>query len=166
MAPGLAGRLFDRDRKPGKPDGMERWDKCAKGQWWLASQLAAGKVDKLAALTIYRYSTMANADEYAPTSVRQQAAPARPGDGKSAYPPVAAYFGAEGSTTVEALTDGQGKFIKAKVLARKITVPGVHDNAPVAFETLLDTASLDQAAKRQKYARALTRLCGLKCCGN
>ena len=155
MAPGLSVWLFDRDRKPGQSDGAERWDRwvrCVKSQWWLASQLAEGKVDKMAALTIYRYSTMVNAGEYAPASASRNAAAARPGEGKPAYPPVAAFFGAQGSTTVEALTDGQGKFIKAQVVARKIAVPGVHDNTPIAFDTLLDAAALDHAEKRQKYA--------------
>ncbi len=154
MSPGLAGRLFDRDRKPDQPNGGERWDKCAKGQWWLASQLAGGKVDKMKALTIYRYSTMAAASDYTPASVLQMAAAPRPGDGKQVFPPVAAFFGAQGVTTIEALTDGQGKFIKAKVVARRITVPGVYDNAPVAFEALFDAASLDYAEKGYKYPRS------------
>ena len=38
------------------------------------------------------------------------------------------------------------------MVARKITVPGVHDNAPIAFDTLLDATALDYAEKRQKYA--------------
>ena len=151
MAPVLAGRLFDRDRKPGQADGGDRWEKCAKSQWWLASQLASGKIDKMTALTLYRYSTMADAREFAPATVGQKAAAARPSAEKQAYPPVAAYFNVEGSTTMEAHTDEQGKFLKAQVVARKITVPGVYDNPPIAFESLLDAASLDYAEKRHKY---------------
>jgi hypothetical protein len=151
MVPALAARLFDRNRKPGQSDGRARWEKCAKSQWWLASQLASGKIDKMTALTIYRYSTMADANEFAPASVVQKTAAAHANEGKQTYPPVAAYFNVEGSTTVEALTDEQGKFLKAQVVSRKITVPGVYDNAPIAFESLLDAASLDYAEKRQKY---------------
>lgn len=152
MTPALAGRLFDRDRKPGKSDGLDRWDKCAKSQWWLASQLAGGKIDKITALNIYRYSTMADANGYAPASVVQKTAAARPNEAKQPYPPVAAYFSVEGLTTIEARTDDQGKFLKAQVVSRKITVPGVYDNAPIAFESLLDPASLEFAEKRQKYS--------------
>lgn len=151
MAPALAGRIFERDRKPGQSGRSDRWEKCAKSQWWLASQLASGKIDKLTALTIYRYSTMVDANEFAPASIVQKTAAPRPSEGKQAYPPVAAYFNAEGSTTVEARTDDQGKFLKAQVVSRKITVPGVYDNAPIAFELLLDAASLDYAEKRHKY---------------
>lgn len=150
MTPGLASRLFDLDRKSDQPSWVERWDKCAKSQWWLASQLASGKVDKIAALTIYRYSTMLDAKDYVPASVVQKAAAQRPGDGKPAYPPVAAFFGAEGSTIIETHTDGQGKFLKALVVSRKITVPGVSDNVPILFETLFDAAALDAAEKRHK----------------
>lgn len=149
MTPGLAGRLFDLDRKPDQPSWADRWDKCAKSQWWLASQLASGKVDKIAALTIYRYSTMLDAKDYVPASVVQAAAQ-RPGEGKPAYPPVAAFFGAEGSTIIETHTDDQGKFLKALVVSRKITVPGVSDNVPILFETLFDAAALDAAEKRHK----------------
>ena len=52
---------------------------------------------------------------------------------------------------MEAVTDAEGKFLKAHVVSRKITVPGVYDNPPIAFESLLDAASLDYAEKRHKY---------------
>lgn len=149
MTPGLAGRLFDRDRKPGQSKAADRWDRCAKSQWWLASQLASGKVDKMKALTIYRYSTMIDASDYAPAAAQKAAAP-RPSDGKQTYPPVAGFFGVQGSTITETHIDDQGKFVKAQVVARAITVPGVYDNAPVAFESLFDAAALDAAEKRHK----------------
>jgi hypothetical protein len=151
----LAGQVFNRDRNPGKSD---RWEQCAKSQWWLASQLARGKVDRTAALTLYRYSMMLDVHEFVPTTVGQKAAATRPTEGKPAYPPVAAYFQAEGSTTVQAETDALGKFLKARVISRKIAVPGVRDNPPVAFETLLDAASLDYAEKRSYPAGKATTL--------
>lgn len=150
MTPGLASRVFELDRKPNQPGWADRWDNCAKNQWWLASQLASGKVDKITALTLYRYSTMIDAKDYAPAPVVQKAAAQRPGEGKPAYPPVAAFFGAEGSTIIETHTDGQGKFLKAQVVSRKITVPGVSDNAPIVFETLFDAVALEAAEKRHK----------------
>ncbi len=145
MTPYLAGQVFDRARKPGKSD---RWEQCAKSQWWLASQLAGGNVDRTAALTLYRYSTMLDVHEFVPTAVLQEAAATRPGEGKHAYPRVATYFQAEGVTIVQADTDALGNFLKARVVSRKVTVPGVRDNPPVGFETLLDAASLDYAKER------------------
>jgi hypothetical protein len=127
MTPYLAGQVFARDRKPG---GSHRWAQCARSQWWLASQLAGGKVDWLAALTLYRYSMMVNVIDFVPDDVREKVAAARPTEGEPAYPPVAAYFNLEGTTTVQAETDAQGKFRKAQVVARKLTVPGVRDNRP------------------------------------
>lgn len=145
MTPNLAGQVFDRDRKPGPPD---RWDQCARSQWWLGSQLAAGKVDRIAALTLYRYATMLDVQDFVPTSLLRKATSARPADGPAAYPPGALYFRVEGTTTVEADRDAEGKLHKFRVVARKITVPGVRDNPPVAFETLFDLAALDQARQR------------------
>jgi hypothetical protein len=145
MTPYLAGQIFDRDRKPGPAD---RWQQCAKSQWWLASQLAGGKTDRTLAIAVYRYSTMIDVHDFVPDSVIRKAAAARPTEGQQAYPPVAAHFNVEGSTTVQAETDDHGRLLKAQVISREIKVPGVRDNPPVAFETLLDAAALDYAAKR------------------
>ena len=148
MTPYLAGQVFARDRAPGKSG---RWEQCAKSQWWLASQLASGKIGRLEALTLYRYSTMVDAHEFVPAAVMQKLAAAPPAEGDRAYPPVAAFFNVEGTTTVQTDTDDQGKFLRARVVSRKITVPGVRDNPPVAFETLLDAASVDYAKTKRSY---------------
>jgi hypothetical protein len=145
MTPFLAWQLFMRNRKPGKPD---RWEQCAQSQWWLASQLADGKADRTKALAVYRYSTMLDVGDFVPSSVMKGPAATRPEDGKQTYPPAARYFDAEGSTTVEVETDVNGKFVDARVVGREITVPGVRDNPPVAFEALFDAAALDYFAKR------------------
>lgn len=145
MVPYLAWQIFNRDRKPGPAD---RWQQCAKSQWWLASQLAGGKSDRTLALAVYRYSTMIDVHDFVPASVIEKAAATRRTEGQQPYPPVAAYFNVEGSTTVQAETDEHGRFLKAQVVSREIKVPGVRDNPPLAFETLLDAAALNYAAKR------------------
>lgn len=146
MTPYLAWQIFARDRKPGPAD---RWQQCAKSQWWLASQLADGKSDRTLALAVYRYSTMIiDVRGFVPDAAIQKAAAAHRTESQPSYPPVAVYFNVEGSTTVQAETDDQGRFLKARVISRDIKVPGVRDNPPIAFETLLDAAALDYAAKR------------------
>jgi len=153
MTPFLADRLFDRKRKP---DPSDRWEQCAKSQWWLASQLADGKVDRSEALTLWRYSTMFDVNELIPDSVEPSAGTSRLAAGKPAYPLAATYFSVEGVTTVQVDTDALGNLLKARVVSRKLTVPGVRDNPPVAFETLLDAASLDLAAKPGQLAKKST----------
>ena len=145
MAPSLAGMVFNRQRKPGPSD---RWEQCAKSQWWLASQLDVAKADRALALAVYRYSTMLDVRAFVPVSAMKAPASGTTG-GREGYPPEAAYFAVEGMTTVQADSDDHGNFLKARVVSRKITVAGVRDNPPVAFETLLDAAALDVAAKRR-----------------
>ena len=141
MTPFLAGQLFARDRNPGKAD---RWEQCAKSQWWLQSQLADGKTERTQALTIYRYSTMLDVDDFVPAGYKSKP----PTGGKPVYPRAASYFYAEGTTTLQVSTDDQGKAVSAMVVARDVRVPGVRDNRAVAFEGLFDEASLDYARRR------------------
>jgi hypothetical protein len=145
MTPFLAAKVFGRNRKPGRSD---RWQQCAKSQWWLASQLANGKTDPTAALTLFRYSTMLDVRELAPAAYVASAGAVKPAEGQLTYPPEATFFQVEGTTTIQADKDADGKLLKASVVARKIKVPGVRDNQPLAFETLFDAASLDFARKR------------------
>ncbi len=144
MTPYLAGQLFDRERKPGKSD---RWEQCAKSQWWLASQMAKPNADRALALVVYRYSTMPDVRGYVPSVANPPAKPAS-GSGENAYPPEASYFGVRGTTSVRVQTDGHGKPIGSRISARTLVVPGVRDNRPVAFEALLDAASIDIATRR------------------
>jgi len=146
MSPFLAGQVFLRDRKAGKAD---RWEQCAKSQWWLESQLADGKTDRTQALTIYRYSTMLDANDFVPEGYRPK--PGSAGE-KPGYPRAASYFHAEGTSTLQVSTDEQGKAYKAEVVAREIQVPGVHVNRPLAFEALLDEAAISYALQRSYAA--------------
>jgi hypothetical protein len=144
----LAGLIFARDSKPGL---SERWEQCAKSQWWLASQLKHGNTDRAQALTLYRYSNMVGAQDFVPDHVAQKVATNLAAGTKSSYPPVATYFQVEGVTTVQSEVDELGKFIRAQVVSRKLKVPGVRDNPAIAFETLLDAATLDYAEKGRTY---------------
>ena len=144
MTPYLAGQLFNRDRKPGKSD---RWEQCAKSQWWLGFQVADPQADRALALTVYRYATMRDVREFLPPAARTASA-GRLAQAGQPYPLEAAYFDVEGTTTVHVETDDSGKLVRSRVESRKLAVPGVRDNRPVAYETLLDAAALDVAAKR------------------
>lgn len=145
MTPFLAGQVFDRDRKPGKPD---RWEQCATSQWWLQSQLAERNADRTRALAIYRYSTMPDVNDLVPEGVKSSSGPTRSADGKPGYPRAARYFQVEGATTLKVSLDDQGKVFKAEVVAREIRVPGVRNNRPLAFETLFDDAAIEFARQR------------------
>lgn len=61
------------------------------------------------------------------------------------YPRFAGYFGVERTLTLKITTDLDGHFKHAVVVDRDITVPGV-SGRPVAFEIVLDEASIARAA--------------------
>ncbi|MDR7298735.1 hypothetical protein J2X16_004103 [Pelomonas aquatica] len=145
MTPFLAAQVFARDRKPAKPD---RWEQCARSQWWLQSQLADVKTDRTRALTVYRYSTMLDVNDFVPAGYKPKAASASRADGKPAYPAVASFFHVQGESTLQVNVDDQGKAFKTEVVAREMRVPGVRGNRPLAFEALLDDAALDYARQR------------------
>lgn len=142
MSPALAWELFALSRKPGKPNV---WERCVRSQWWLQSQLGDGKTDPSKALAIYRYSRLADVANYVPPGY--QAAPAAVA-GKPAHPRVASFYGVQGTIVMLVDTDEGGHAFKADVFEREIKVPGVRDNPPLAFETLLDDASTAFALQR------------------
>lgn len=145
MAPFLAAQVFARGHAPGKPD---RWEQCARSQWWLQSQLADDRADRAKALTVYRYSTMLDATDFIPAGYKPKPNAPAADPGKPPYPRAANYFHVEGLVTIRVHLDGQGKATQAEVVARQVQVPGVHSGRVVAFETLLDDAALDYARQR------------------
>lgn len=145
MSPYLAGQVFARNRKADKPD---RWEQCARSQWWLQSQLAAGRTEPARALAIYRYSTMLDVSDFVPEAFKAEAQRPGAGDGKPAYPRAASFFQVQGLTQVAVSLDAEGHATRAEVIARKLSVPGVRGNRPVAFETLLDEAAVTYARQR------------------
>jgi hypothetical protein len=144
----LAGQLLTRDQK----SQLNDLGQCAKSQWWLASQLEHGNTDRRQALTLYLYSRMDDAQQtFVPPGITQQMVAKLATGDKSGYSPVATHFHVEGVTVIETELDDQGKFIRAEVVSRKLKVPGVRDNPPIAFETMLDAAALDYAEKGRSY---------------
>jgi hypothetical protein len=63
----------------------------------------------------------------------------------SGYPAVAQRLEVEGAVTLEVELDTQGLFSKATVVRRRLTVPGVRDQRPIAHETLFDDLSIERA---------------------
>ena len=114
---------------------------CALHQWGLAQALHRGDPPAVA-LAAWRYQTLRTATDWssAPTTPR----------GPTDYPTVALSDGVSGAVDLRVTTDAQGRFASAVVARRTLVVPGVTDNAPVAFETLFDKASLAQAAVQFK----------------
>lgn len=142
MTPFLAGQVFDTHWQAGHPD---RWERCARSQWWLQTQLADGRTDPRQALALFRYATMLQADDFIPRGDAAASAAAPRSVGGAAYPRDAAYFSVEGNVTLDVDTDDQGGEVRATVATRELHVPAVLDNRPVAFETMLDDPALGLA---------------------
>jgi hypothetical protein len=150
MVPFLAQAVLDSQWRPGQ---AKRWEQCARSQWWLSSQLAAGS-PPAQALTAYRYATLPTLRDWLndPTVLRDLEV--QPDGG---YPPLVARIGLEGTVRVLVDTDEAGRFQRARVLSRRLGVPGMGEDPPVAFEALLDASSLAQAARQSYPANGRTR---------
>lgn len=139
MPPALAARVLRDSVGPLPPAEM-----CARDQWGLRLALTQGGSRDAQALVQYRYAVMPTVGAMAPPppdwlrSVDDA--------GPSSYPRLATYYGVEGRTTLEVQFDTAGHFVSARVVDRAISVPGIRDSRPVAFETVFDEASLARAA--------------------
>ncbi len=136
MAPVVASAVFAAKREPLLPD-----TRCALHEWGLARALRRGDTPA-ASLAAWRYETMMRAEDW--SDGRAQAS--SPTD----YPVVASRNGVEAAIGVRVTTDAQGRYASGKVVTRKLSVPGIVDQPPVAFETLFDAASLAQAPAKFK----------------
>jgi hypothetical protein len=77
-----------------------------------------------------------------------------PGLSDTGYPNAAAQFGVEGEVVVRGRLRADGTGLDApRIVARRITVPGIRDMRPVAFETWLDSATLERATKTAPTAK-------------
>lgn len=77
-----------------------------------------------------------------------------PGLSDAGYPNAAAQFGVEGAVVTRGRLRADGTGLDApRIVARRITVPGIRDMRPVAFETWLDSATLERAAKTAPTAK-------------
>lgn len=147
MTPYLAAQLFKLDRPKGLLDDREA---CALHQWWLRSRLAANPASRQEALNVHRYATLFDLAQWVPSKPSGGQGEAGPKLGE--YPAAASYFHVEGIISVLAILDANAKPLRAQVDKRALRVPGVRHNRPVAFETLLDQASIAYAMQRP-YAK-------------
>ena len=148
MLPVLARGVLAKAYKPGEQDA---WTQCAKNQWWLLTQLADGKTQRSEALTHYRYAMLKTIADWRPDAAKTASASkaaSEASDGKPPYPSLGSKYHVQGTVTLHVAVDAQGKLLKATVGAREISVDGIRDNPPIAFETVLDAASLAYAARR------------------
>jgi hypothetical protein len=122
MPPVLASSVFKGDVLTAGGDLT-----CALHQWGLAHALHRGDPPGVA-LAAWRRATLR-------TAVDWSDAPATP---------------REATAVVLVTTDVQGHFSSASIADRRLLVPGVVGNPPIAFESLFDSASLAQAPHQFK----------------
>jgi hypothetical protein len=114
---------------------------CALRQWNLAleRQERGGPLPS-ERWSVHRQARMKSAMDWFPR-------PAYPPEATSGYPEVAQRLEVEGVIRLEVELDAQGRFSKATVVRRTLTVPGVRDQRPIAHETLFDDWSIERARK-------------------
>lgn len=117
---------------------------CAQAGWAARSLVAADAAPTPEQVLALRYATMLRAEHTLP-SFKDDEPPPEP----TAYPALARRWGVTGDVTVETDVDAAGQVQRTRVVARRISVPGVRDARPVAFETMLDAPALAAAARRK-----------------
>jgi hypothetical protein len=140
LAPVVATAVFAAERQAMHPD-----TRCALHQWGLARELHRGD-PPVAALAAWRHQMLMTAPDWSDQRA-QTPAEVLVANG---WPPAALQGGVHAAIDVRVVTDAQGRFATGKVSARRLTVPGVVDQPPVAFETLFDAASVAKAAVQFK----------------
>lgn len=140
LPPVLAAQLLGPDNSVRALAAMSR---CAFDQWWLQNSLRRDPSKRDEALLDYRTVRMRDASYWlsAPQSTSAEKVTAA----SIGYPDLARAYVVEGRVTVEAIVDAQGKFQQGAVVKRDISVPGIRGARPVAFEPLLDDASIERA---------------------
>lgn len=134
LPPRLAWFMLDSPARP-----LDVGARCSLRQWWLQRDVAASPASVAALAAAIRYATLME-------PLERLRLPTDAIDTATAYPPVALRFGVEGRVqvrgTVRAATVGLDQPL---ITSRQISVPGIRDVRPVAFETVLDAASLARA---------------------
>jgi hypothetical protein len=151
LPPLLAAELLGDQKNPATIHPEEQ---CRLQQWWLRESLRRGATPA-AALNTFRYGTLITADQrFAGTF---DAAPAdgkpEPVSDKPPYPKIALRFMVTGRTTLSARLDAAGKPKEVSIIERKISMPGVRDARPIAFETIFDQASVNYARDGYRYEK-------------
>jgi hypothetical protein len=136
LPPVLARALLVSPRQ-----ALDDGSRCALAAWWLRREAARPGARPAELLLTARYALSLEVAAFpAPLTERPASA--------SDYPALARRFGVEGSITVHGrVRTGAAGLEQPRVAERRITVPGIRGQRPVAFETLLDQASLARAAE-------------------
>lgn len=141
LSPMLARSQLSRPKDGVKP---EDWvQRCARAQWWLNQQDLSTAPGRARALTAFRYAIL---DTPQDRFAFLEHLPGGAGDG---YPRVASQFGVTGMVTLRLHIDAEGRVQGSEVQKREISVPGIRDNPPVYFETLLDELAQTLARDRR-----------------
>lgn len=143
LTPNLALLLL---RPPYRP--LPAANRCELVGWWLRREAAGGRALPPDSLTAARYALIPSAQDSLGHLVARRSEP----DG---YPPLAGVFRVEGSVHVggRARASGVG-FDQPVVRKRAVSVPGIRNVRPVAFETIFDDASLARVATMKTGAAA------------
>jgi len=142
MPPVVARRILaDRDDEA-DIERLNRVLRCALNQWWLRERLAQVGDDRQAradALQAFRFDWSPDGNDFGGKRSDGAAETDSPED--AAYPRFARQHELTGEVLVRLTVDARGRPSKARVVDRKLSVPGVVGR-PVVYETLLDRAAL------------------------
>jgi len=69
----------------------------------------------------------------------------RPMADDNPYPSLASYFGVQGVVTLDGEVNADGRLVRPRIGKRDLSVPGIRDARPFAFEGALDLATLAKA---------------------
>jgi len=130
------GEVEDKRRDPLV---MDRFARCALHQW-------AG-----ADAAQFRAAMAIQAADMVLVTRRQASNPAADDD---PYPYLANVFGARGVITLQGDVTPEGRLVRPKIVKRDVSVPGIRDVRPYAFETSLDLATLAKAGEMDWSAAA------------
>lgn len=126
---------------------------CLLQQWWLRDSLRRGAAPA-GVLNAFRYGTMLSVSERLAGIFEQAGAKPEASDGKPAFPRLASRFLITGATILSAQLDANARPRRVAVVQRKINVPGIRDERPVAFENIFDQTAIDYGMKGFPYDKA------------
>ncbi len=141
LPPNLAANRFPAEGEGPRRAGG-RWLSCMQAAWRARAQQPAGTPPSDELRLALRYALLRSA-EY---SVPLPDEPVPPPQAHE-YPTLARRHAVTGDVVVEVRVDAQDRLQAARVVERRITVEGIRDQRPIAFETLLDAPALAQARR-------------------
>jgi hypothetical protein len=112
---------------------------CSVRQWWLQHALLSPGAEGRSLAEAIRYDTL-------PLPTYESPPAGQPADG---YPVAAMRHGVEGVLQVHARLAG-GRLQNPVVASRRITVPGLEGERPIAFETIFDEQTLARARQARQ----------------